>query len=54
MSNRKELLRWDPPVPVEDTDNAGKRKTISITTTAVDQMSREFINSIFPPVEFSV
>jgi dynein light intermediate chain len=53
MNATKGLLRWDPPVPVEDPEHAGRRKTLTTSTAGVDQMSREFVNSIFPPIEFT-
>jgi dynein light intermediate chain len=50
---KRDLLKWDPAVPVDEQLHAQKRKTLPGPSTGVDQMNREVINSIFPPVEFT-
>jgi dynein light intermediate chain len=54
MTAKKELLKWDPPVPVDDPDHGQRRsKTVGVTGAGVDQMTREVMNSLFPPIEFT-
>jgi dynein light intermediate chain len=50
---RKDLLKWDPPVALDEQSHAQKRKTLPGPSTGVDQMNREVINSMFPPIEFT-
>ena len=52
MSRRKDLLKWDPPVPVNEPEHS-KTQKVSNAGANVDQMNREVINSMFPPVEFT-
>jgi dynein light intermediate chain len=49
---KKELLRWDRPVAVDDPEQGQKRKSLA-ATAGVDQMTREVVNSLFPPTEFT-
>lgn len=53
MSHRKELLKWDPPVPVNNTDDSQKKKALGSTATGMDQINRDILNSMFPPIEFT-
>jgi dynein light intermediate chain len=49
---KKELLRWDRPVAADDPEQGQKRKPLAVTA-GVDQMTREVVNSLFPPTEFT-
>lgn len=51
--SRKELLKWDPPVPVNNSDDAQKKKTVGAAATGMDQINRDILNSMFPPIEFT-
>jgi dynein light intermediate chain len=54
MRAKKELLKWDSPVAVEDPEHTQKRtKSVGVSGAGVDQMTREVINSLFPPIEFT-
>jgi dynein light intermediate chain len=50
MAAKKELLKWDAQVPV-DLDQQKRLKGVG--GAGVDQMTREVINSLFPPIEFT-
>jgi dynein light intermediate chain len=49
---RKGLLKWDPPVAIDDPEQGQKRKPLA-PTAGVDQMTREVMNSLFPATEFT-
>ena len=53
MIHRKELLKWDAPVPVSGSSEDKRKKTMATTGTGMDQINRDIINSMFPPVEFT-
>ena len=53
MSRQKDLLKWDPPVPVNPPEHAKTQKVVDSARASVDQMNRDVINSMFPPVEFT-
>ncbi|OHS94250.1 Inner dynein arm light chain, axonemal-related protein [Tritrichomonas foetus] len=55
MSQKKlSLLKWDPPVPVDEPDGANKmRRAVANANAGVDHMNREVINSMFPPIEYT-
>ncbi|KAH0790332.1 33 kDa inner dynein arm light chain, axonemal [Histomonas meleagridis] len=48
---RNELLKWDPPVSTEGKDQNQTQKK-KIGSSSYDNMNRDVINSMFPPIEF--
>lgn len=47
------LLKYDAPYPVDEPDKAKKNRTANaVAGVESDQLNREVLNSIFPPIEF--
>lgn len=52
MLESVQLLKYDSPIPVDEPDNQKRTRTNAVAGVDGDQINRDVLNSLFPPIEF--